>query len=127
MPDSDQAGDTGRTKAQDDRTTLLRSGSHRANTARGSSWEAADVAQAQARLPERQRQFITASGRPVERLYTPADIAGLDYDRDLGLPGRYPYTRGVQPTGYRGKLWTMRMFAGFGTRRGDQRRASSTC
>ena len=51
----------------------------------------------------------------MERLYTPADVADLDYDRDLGLPGRYPFTRGIQPTGYRGRLWTMRMFAGFGT------------
>ena len=48
-------------------------------------------------------------------LYTPDDIAGLDYARDLGDPGEFPYTRGIHPTGYRGKLWTMRQFAGFGT------------
>ncbi len=78
-------------------------------------WEETAVRQAQARMPERHDPFITASSAPVERLYTPADVAGLDYARDLGLPGEYPYTRGVQPTGYRGKLWTMRMFAGFGT------------
>ncbi len=78
-------------------------------------WEQAEVAQAEARLPERRGEFVTASSRPVKRLYTPADIAALDYEADLGLPGRYPYTRGVQPTGYRGKLWTMRMFAGFGS------------
>jgi methylmalonyl-CoA mutase N-terminal domain/subunit len=78
-------------------------------------WEQTDVRAAQARMPERRERFITASSRPVERLYTPADIANLDYERDLGLPGRYPYTRAVQPTGYRGKLWTMRMFAGFGS------------
>ncbi len=52
---------------------------------------------------------------PIQRLYTPADTAQLDYDRDLGFPGEYPYTRGVQPTMYRAKPWTMRMFAGFGT------------
>ena len=50
----------------------------------------------------------------MNRLYTPADVANLDYDRDLGLPGRYPFTRGIHPTGYRAKPWTMRMFAGFG-------------
>jgi methylmalonyl-CoA mutase N-terminal domain/subunit len=63
---------------------------------------------------ERQDSFITTSSVPVERLYTPLDIAGLDYIRDLGFPGEYPYTRGVHITGYRGRLWTMRMFAGFG-------------
>jgi methylmalonyl-CoA mutase, N-terminal domain len=64
---------------------------------------------------ERQRSFTTISGRPIERLYTAADIAALDYTRDLGNPGEFPYTRGIHPTGYRGKLWTMRQFAGFGT------------
>jgi methylmalonyl-CoA mutase, N-terminal domain len=63
---------------------------------------------------ERQDSFITTSGVPVERLYTPVDIADMDYLRDIGFPGEYPYTRGVHNTGYRGKLWTMRMFAGFG-------------
>jgi methylmalonyl-CoA mutase N-terminal domain/subunit len=78
-------------------------------------WEATDVQRAQARLPERHDPFTTISGAEVNRLYTPADVADLDYERDLGLPGCYPFTRGVQPTGYRGRLWTMRMFAGFGT------------
>ncbi len=78
-------------------------------------WEETDVQRAQARFPERHSPFTTISDAQVERLYTPADVAGLDYERDLGLPGRYPYTRGVHPTGYRGKLWTMRMFAGFGS------------
>ncbi len=66
------------------------------------------------RLPERQESFTTTSGVPIEPLYTPADIAGTDYLRGLGFPGEFPYTRGVHNTGYRGKLWTMRMFAGFG-------------
>jgi methylmalonyl-CoA mutase N-terminal domain/subunit len=66
-------------------------------------------------LPERKRLFTTISGRPVEELYTPDDIASLDYQRDLADPGEFPYTRGIHPTGYRGKLWTMRQFAGFGT------------
>lgn len=64
---------------------------------------------------ERQAEFSTLSGVPIQRLYTPADNAKLDYERDLGLPGAYPYTRGVHPTMHRGRLWTMRMFAGFGT------------
>ena len=78
-------------------------------------WEETDAQRSQARFPERFDPFTTMSGLPIERLYTPADVAELDYERDLGLPGRYPFTRGPQPTGYRGKLWTMRMFAGFGS------------
>ena len=57
----------------------------------------------------------TVSGRHIAALYTPGDIAALDYARDLGDPGEFPYTRGIHPSGYRGKLWTMRQFAGFGT------------
>ncbi len=67
------------------------------------------------RMPERRAAFVTQSGVPVNRVYTPLDVAELDYLRDLGLPGEYPFTRGIHATGYRGKLWTMRMFAGFGT------------
>ena len=63
----------------------------------------------------RPSHFTTISGRPVEPLYTPEDTAGLDYVRDLNDPGGFPYTRGIHPTGYRGKVWTMRQFAGFGT------------
>src|SRR5678815_1429093 len=61
------------------------------------------------------RPFTTISGRPVDELYTPASIAANDYATDLGDPGQFPYTRGIHATGYRGKLWTMRQFAGFGT------------
>lgn len=64
---------------------------------------------------EREGSFTTISGRPINRLYTAEDIAGLDYAQDLADPGQFPYTRGIHPTGYRGKLWTMRQFAGFGT------------
>ncbi len=71
--------------------------------------------QAQARIPERQPTFTTQSGVPVEGLYTPLDISDLDDLHDLGLPGEYPFTRGIHASDYRGKLWTMRMFAGFGT------------
>ncbi len=66
------------------------------------------------RKPERDALFATMSGLPVEPLYTP-DNVDVDYERDLGYPGVYPYTRGVYPSMYRGKLWTMRQFAGFGT------------
>src|SRR5512144_782477 len=64
---------------------------------------------------ERRGSFTTISGRPINELYAPADIASLDYARDLGDPGDFPYTRGLHANGYRGKLWTMRQFAGFGT------------
>jgi len=64
---------------------------------------------------ERDADFDTISGEPIEPLYTPDDVADLDYERDLGYPGEYPFTRGVYPTMYRGRLWTMRQFAGFGT------------
>ncbi len=65
--------------------------------------------------PERKERFVTVSNEEVHRLYTPEDIEDLDYERDLGYPGEYPFTRGVYPTMYRGRLWTMRQFAGFGT------------
>src|SRR5258707_115131 len=81
---------------------------------RREEWEAGTVQEAQRRMPER-ANLMTTSGVPIERIYMPQDNAGLDYQRDLGLPGEYPYTRGVQPTMYRAKPWTMRMFAGFGT------------
>jgi methylmalonyl-CoA mutase, N-terminal domain len=78
-------------------------------------WESSTLKKTLDRFPERQERFVTTSSAPVERLYTPADIADTDYLRDIGFPGEYPYTRGVHATLHRGKLWTMRMFAGFGT------------
>ncbi len=72
--------------------------------------------------PERDADFETMSGEPLEPLYTPEDVAGLDYERDLGYPGSYPFTRGVYPSMYRGRLWTMRQFAGFGTPEETNRR-----
>src|SRR5579885_440707 len=78
-------------------------------------WEETTLKRSLERVPESKTEFTTQSGMPIERVYTPSDTAGLDYGRDLGMPGEYPYTRGVQPTMYRAKPWTMRMFAGFGT------------
>ncbi len=78
-------------------------------------WEAITLHHSIGQLPERADRFITASSEPVARLYTPLDLADFDYTADLGFPGEAPFTRGVHPTMYRGKLWTMRMFAGFGS------------
>src|SRR5512139_1988762 len=78
-------------------------------------WEQGALKKTLASVPERQKDFRTTSSEIINRLYTPLDVTDLDYERDLGLPGEYPYTRGVHPTLHRGKLWTMRMFAGFGT------------
>jgi methylmalonyl-CoA mutase N-terminal domain/subunit len=71
---------------------------------------------------ERDADFETISGEPLEPLYTPEDVEDLDYDRDLGYPGEYPYTRGVYHTMYRGRLWTMRQFAGYGSPEETNRR-----
>ena len=67
------------------------------------------------RQAERKPRFQTVSLQEIERLYTPDNLSQLDFERDLSFPGQFPYTRGIHPTGYRGKLWTMRQFAGFGT------------
>jgi len=85
-------------------------------------WEATTLRQALERQPERRERFSTISDVEVGRLYTPADVADLDYLRDLGFPGEYPFTRGIHPTMYRGRLWTMRQFAGFGTPEESNRR-----
>ncbi len=86
------------------------------------AWEEATLRKALERAPERQDQFETHSGIPVERLYTPLDLGEWDYQTKLGFPGEYPFTRGVQPTMYRGRLWTMRQYAGFGTAEETNRR-----
>ena len=78
-------------------------------------WEREVLEPTLRKSPERPVPFTTISGRPIDRLYTADDLQGLDYTRDLNNPGEFPYTRGIHPTGYRGKLWTMRQFAGFGT------------
>src|SRR5262249_40801407 len=78
------------------------------------AWRKNAVAKAEAKMPPRRARFVTWSDVEVADVLTPADVR-IEYMNDLGLPGDYPFTRGVQPTMYRGRLWTMRMFAGFGT------------
>ncbi|HSJ71435.1 MAG TPA: methylmalonyl-CoA mutase family protein [Acidimicrobiia bacterium] len=79
------------------------------------AWTHELVADALASTGERREDFRTASGFPLKRIYTPADVDDLDYLEDLGFPGQYPFTRGAYPTMYRGRLWTMRQIAGYGT------------
>ncbi|HYB96364.1 MAG TPA: methylmalonyl-CoA mutase family protein [Vicinamibacterales bacterium] len=86
----------------------------RADT-RKAQWEREVLEPALKKSPERKGPFTTISGRPIERLYTADDVASIDYDRDIANPGEFPYVRGIHPSGYRGKLWTMRQFAGFGS------------
>ena len=78
-------------------------------------WESATLEPTLEQHPERKKAFESVSLEEVNRLYTPADISDLDFTEDIGFPGQFPYTRGIHPTGYRGKLWTMRQFAGFST------------
>jgi methylmalonyl-CoA mutase N-terminal domain/subunit len=85
-------------------------------------WRAGPRARALRGAPERRDRFETSSGIEVRDLYTPADLAGLDEDRDLGRPGEPPFTRGVQPTMYRSRFWTMRQYAGFATAAETNRR-----
>src|SRR5689334_19843337 len=85
-------------------------------------WEQQRVAPALKRGAERREQFTTSSGIEIKREYDPDDLNGFDFRADLGFPGDYPFTRGVQPTMYRGRLWTMRQYAGFGSATETNRR-----
>lgn len=78
-------------------------------------WERETLGPAVNEHPERKPHFENVSLEEVNRLYTPADLASIDFSGDISFPGEFPYTRGIHPTGYRGKLWTMRQFAGFST------------
>ncbi len=82
---------------------------------RQEKWEKSLVAKTLERYPERKSQFKTDSDIPLERVYTPSLVQNLDYAESLGFPGEYPFTRGIYPTMYRGRFWTMRQYAGFGT------------
>jgi methylmalonyl-CoA mutase N-terminal domain/subunit len=78
-------------------------------------WEREILKPVLEKKPERKRSFQGVSLEPVDRLYTPASVSSVDFESDISFPGKFPYTRGIHPTGYRGRLWTMRQFAGFGT------------
>jgi len=96
-------------------------GASRFRTAR-ERWEKEVLLPAVSKAPERRKRFESTSGTEIDRLYTPGHLEELDYLRDLGFPGEYPFTRGVQPTMYRGRLWTMRQYAGFGDARESNHR-----
>jgi len=80
---------------------------------RRDQWEAELLGPALARTPERRNDFSTASGIPVERVYTPEDAGAVNYEHEIGYPGAFPFTRGIYPTMYRGRLWTMRQYGGY--------------
>jgi methylmalonyl-CoA mutase N-terminal domain/subunit len=89
---------------------------------RKAKWKATTLKKAVERFPERQSSFTTLSGIPVDTVYAPDDLAEHDYTRDLAFPGEYPFTRGVQPTMYRARLWTMRQYAGYASAQESNRR-----
>jgi len=91
-------------------------------TAAERNWERRILRSWLAENPERKTAFENPSSIPLKRAYTPRDIASRDYKEDLGFPGAYPYTRGIYPTMYRGRIWTMRLFSGFGTPEDTNRR-----
>jgi len=95
---------------------------HAALRERLKAWERTTLAESLKSLPERRKDFTTTSFIPISRLYTPLDLPTFDPARDLGAPGEYPFTRGVHPTMHRGRLWTMRMFSGFGSAEDTNRR-----
>ena len=86
------------------------------------NWENGTLKKALDKAPERAKKFTTLSDYEVRRLYTSCDLETLDYEKDLNYPGQYPYTRGIHETMYRGRLWTMRQFAGFGTAKDSNKR-----
>jgi len=85
------------------------------------AWEKGPLARMLKKSPERKPEFTTSSGIPLDRVYVPDEVP-VDYERQLGLPGEYPFTRGVQPTMYRGRLWTMRQYAGYASAQESNRR-----
>src|SRR3981081_1799797 len=84
-------------------------------------WEANELAKFLAKRPETKEQYFSGSGAPVQRVYTPADVADVPFE-EIGLPGQYPFTRGPYPTMYRGRTGTMRQIAGYGTGEDTNRR-----
>ncbi len=98
-----------------DSTIPKKPGNSAAASSQRNAWTKNTLEPTLAKSPERQKEFTTVSSYPIRRLYTEEDLAGLDPARDLGVPGEPPYTRGIHATMHRGRLWTMRQFAGFGT------------
>jgi len=94
----------------------------RKSSPREREWEEKTLGPTLEKSPERAAEFTTVSGHPIRRLYTPADLTDWNAERDLGYPGQPPYTRGIHATMYRGRLWTMRQFAGFGAAEDTNRR-----
>ncbi len=90
--------------------------------ARLRTWEESTLRESLKAVPERRKEFVTTSSRPVRRLYNPLDLAKKSYQERLGDPGEFPFTRGIHPTMYRGRLWTMRMFSGYGSAEDTNRR-----
>jgi len=109
--------------SESSKTTLTAEGTQkRRPSRREQEWEEKTLQPTLAKSPERLSEFTTISGHPIRRLYTQADLAEWDAERDLGLPGEPPYTRGIHATMHRGRLWTMRQFAGFGSAADTNRR-----
>src|SRR6202140_1076015 len=86
------------------------------------NWQERKLDPSLKRGPERKKTFVTSSGIEIKRAYDPDDVSDLDFVNEVGFPGEYPFTRGVQPTMYRGRLWTMRQYAGFGSAEESNRR-----
>src|SRR6266542_2621972 len=110
---SDGEGDNGKA----DLDALIRSKERELEHLRAARrrWEEGPLARSLERTQERREEFETLSGLPTDRLYTPEHVVDVDYERDLGFPGQSPFTRVIQPTMYRGRYWTVRQYAGFGT------------
>jgi methylmalonyl-CoA mutase N-terminal domain/subunit len=106
---------TDKSKVQTEIATPATPVSPRRPSAQEKSWEENTLKPTLEKSPERRAEFTTISGHPIRRLYTEADLQDWNPDKDLGLPGEPPYTRGIHSTMHRGRLWTMRQFAGFGT------------
>jgi methylmalonyl-CoA mutase N-terminal domain/subunit len=109
-----EPAETERAETEPAETEQARAGASNGIRSARQAWEQGPLARVLERYPERRRSFSTSSAT-TERIYTPADIEGVDYLRDIGFPGEYPFTRGVQPTMYRGRVWSFRQYAGFGT------------
>src|SRR6202049_4983288 len=106
---------TDKSKVQTEIATPATPVSSRRPSAKEKSWEENTLKPTLERSPERRDEFTTISGHTIRRLYTAADLPDWSPEKDLGLPGEPPYTRGIHSTMHRGRLWTMRQFAGFGT------------